>query len=90
MNIGIDQARNTWISVMDADDISYPTAIERVLDAAAESPEVICWGVHAVRFDATGKSPDAGKVVRHGYSYVAGFDAAMARGELPFMHSGTR
>ena len=90
LNFGITKARHEWISVMDADDISATTCIQRILVAASANPAVLAWGVYAAKFDGAGVGPNDGTLVRHGRSDISGFKASMELGELPWLlHGGS-
>lgn len=58
LNIGLRQARGTYIARTDAGDISLPQRFEKQITYLDEHPEVVVVGTGAVRYDAKGKVID--------------------------------
>lgn len=53
-NLGIKAAKFPWIAMMDADDISQPTRLEKQILAAQSNPRVIIWGTYAYQINLEG------------------------------------
>lgn len=54
-NTGIQHAQSDWVAIMDADDVSLPTRLEKQLKAAGENPKVVAWGAYAYHIDSAGR-----------------------------------
>lgn len=48
-------ARYPWVAVLDSDDVCLPHRLERTLDAAMASPDVVLWGGRAILIDRNGR-----------------------------------
>jgi len=55
LNIALGKAEGAWIGRMDADDLSVPVRLERMLEAAAKAPEVVLWGSYARAMSCAGR-----------------------------------
>jgi glycosyltransferase involved in cell wall biosynthesis len=54
-NACLEAARFPWVARMDADDVSLPHRLERLMRAARRAPEVVLWGGYAMLIDARGR-----------------------------------
>jgi len=54
-NLGLAEAKNPWIAVMDADDIALPERLDMQLRMAAADPEVVVWGSAAYHVGVDGQ-----------------------------------
>ena len=52
LNTCIEAAQYEWLALMDSDDISLPTRLERQLAYAQNDPEVIVWGTYISHINA--------------------------------------
>lgn len=55
LNVGIGRVRGEWIARIDADDICEPSRLERQLEAARESPDLVFIGTGLVTIDENGR-----------------------------------
>lgn len=56
LNVGIGRARGEWIARIDADDICEPLRLERQLEAARESPDLVFIGTGLTTIDENGRT----------------------------------
>lgn len=62
LNVGVDVARGKWIARMDADDIAFPTRLEKQVACAERNHSTVLLGSGCVEIDAVGN-----KVKEHSY-----------------------
>lgn len=55
LNRGLELARHDWVAIIDHDDLSLPTRLERQLEALAREPEARVIGSWAVEINAAGR-----------------------------------
>ncbi len=54
-NLGIGEARASWVALQDADDVSLPLRLERQLACLEANPDVAALGTYATRIGSTGR-----------------------------------
>ncbi len=54
-NLGVREAKYSWIAIMDADDIALPERFNRQIEATKTNPEVVVWGTYAHHISSTGE-----------------------------------
>lgn len=55
LNVGIFQAKGTWIARLDADDICEPSRLEQQLDFVNKNPQVVLLGTGFSQIDVSGQ-----------------------------------
>lgn len=79
VNFGIEQAQHEWIARIDADDVMYPTRLEKQWAAVQTDPEVILWGTFGAQINVRGERIGSVEV---GPTSRAAFDRMIAEDEL--------
>jgi GT2 family glycosyltransferase len=81
-NVCLEAARFPWVARMDADDVSLPHRLERLMDAARHAPEVVLWGGYATLIDRSGS---ALREVRLGPESDAEYRRQLAEGRVVYV-----
>jgi glycosyltransferase involved in cell wall biosynthesis len=55
LNRGISCANGEWIAIMEADDVSLPTRLQKQTEAASQNPRVVGWGSSCYHINHEGK-----------------------------------
>jgi GT2 family glycosyltransferase len=85
-NLGINEAKYSWIAIMDADDVALPERFERQIEATKTNPKVVVWGTYAHHISSTGEIIS---VVRQGVVNKEDFYESWHGGHIPFVINPT-
>jgi glycosyltransferase involved in cell wall biosynthesis len=81
-NVCLEAARFDWVARMDADDVSLPHRLERLMRAAQKAPEVVLWGGYATLIDRHGRRL---REVRLGPETQAEYREQLAAGKVIYV-----
>lgn len=79
-------ATRPWVARMDADDISLPDRLARLIAAARENPDVVLWGGRAITIDRRGRPMHR---IQSGPQSAEEFRDFRARGKVIYVISPT-